>query len=67
MATGSQAQPRAARSWMPDDHGLRGKEWLSPKEVAMITGLSRRTVGRYTGNGELPSKKVGRRRLVARG
>ncbi len=37
----------------------------SPGEAAKITGLSRSTIYRYLGTGQLPSVHIGRRRLIA--
>ncbi len=41
-------------------------EYLSIREVCTITGLSRTFVARRLASGELPSRKIGRRRLISR-
>jgi excisionase family DNA binding protein len=65
-ARGGHQRPGAAPRRTPEDHGLHGKEWLSPQEVATVTGLSVTTVRRHIRTGELASSKPGRRRLIAR-
>lgn len=65
-ATGSQEQPRARSVPTAHDTGLHDQEWLSPQDVATVTGLSVSTVRRHIRSGELRSGKVGGRRLVAR-
>ncbi len=41
-------------------------QYVSIKEVCELTGLSRTFVARRLASGELPSRKIGRRRLISR-
>ena len=42
------------------------RPWLSMDEAADLLGVSTRTVQRWTGSGQLDSRKVGGRRLIPR-
>lgn len=48
------------------DAGHRDREYLSPAEVVMVTGLSKSTISRRLRDGSLPSALVGRSRKVRR-
>lgn len=47
-------------------HGLHEREWLSPSEVAQVTGLSLSTVRRRIRAGVLPVQHSGRAQRVSR-
>jgi excisionase family DNA binding protein len=49
-----------------DDCEDSQREWLTPREVARVSGLSLRTVQRRISSGELRSARVGRCRRVSR-
>ena len=47
-------------------NSITSKEFLSIKEVSELLGLSIRSVHRYISNGEIPSKKFGKRTIIMR-
>ena len=51
-----------AKSSIPTHHRVA----LSVKEVAELIGMNKPTLYQYVNSGQLPSLKVGRRRLIRR-
>jgi excisionase family DNA binding protein len=60
MQTGTRPQPQPLTDWA--DVPLA----LNVAQVVEITGLARETVYGLIRSGELPSKKIGRRRLITK-
>lgn len=50
-----------------DPSDVHDREWLSVREVALVTGLGVRTLERRLADGTLPSTRIGRCRRIARG
>jgi excisionase family DNA binding protein len=66
IARDGQERSRAVTVRAVVETAARAGEYLSPAEVAMLTGLSVSTIGRRIRDGSLCSAKVGRARRVAR-